>query len=198
MIERKITRIAIFSSGSGSNAQKIIEHFQKHPLIDVEVLMSNNPKAYALDRAKALGIPSRVFNRDEFYKTTAIVDELKQLDISWIVLAGFLWLVPEQLVNAFPDRIINIHPALLPKYGGKGMYGMHVHKAVIDAGDKESGISIHFVNPIYDEGKLVFQASCEVDKNDTPEQVSKKVQELEHRHFPKIIEKLIIESSREI
>jgi phosphoribosylglycinamide formyltransferase-1 len=193
----KKIRIAVFSSGSGSNAQKIMEHYRHHPEIEVGILMSNNPQAFALQRAQNMGIQTRVFNKHEFYDSGAIVQELKKEDISWIVLAGFLWLISADLIKAFPDRIINIHPALLPRYGGKGMYGMHVHKAVVAAREKTSGISIHLVNPVYDEGEIIFQATCPVLENDTPEDVAGKVQVLEHEYFPKIIEKHILKPDRE-
>ena len=186
-----MTNIALFASGSGSNAQRIIEYFQDHPEIKVSILLSNNKDAYALERAKKLGVETLVFDRKTFTASNEVVNVLKKRAISWIVLAGFLWLVPDNLTKAFKDKIINIHPALLPLYGGKGMYGMHVHKAVVEAGDQESGISIHYVNENYDEGKLIFQAKCLVEPGDTPEIVAKKVQALEHEHFPRVIEELI-------
>jgi len=184
-------KIAIFCSGSGSNAQKIIEYFQEHKSAEVVLLLSNKKDAYALERAKMLGVPTRVFNRAEFTQSSVIVDELKALGVSWIILAGFLWLVPENLIEAYPDSIVNIHPALLPSYGGKGMYGMNVHEAVVRAKEKESGISIHMVNKEYDKGTIVFQARCLVTDDDTPETLAKKVQALEHEHFPKVIDALI-------
>lgn len=186
------TKIAIFCSGSGSNAQKIIEYFKDHPEIEVAVLMANKQDAYALERAQKLSIPTWVFNR-EAYNSGKVLEELKKRSIDWIILAGFLWLVPEDLVENFPDRIINIHPALLPKFGGKGMFGMHVHTAVVANREKESGITIHYVNKNYDEGNIIFQASCAVAPTDTPEDVAKKVQVLEHEHFPEQIEKVIKE-----
>ena len=185
------TKIAIFCSGSGSNAQKIIEYFQHSKDIEVAVLMSNKPDAFALERAKALHIPTFVFNRNDFYHSELVLEELRKRKIDWIILAGFLWLIPENLVQNFPDKIINIHPALLPKFGGKGMFGMHVHQAVVANKEKESGISIHYVNAKYDEGNIIFQASCPLLPTDTPEEVAKKVQVLEHQHFPGIIEALI-------
>jgi phosphoribosylglycinamide formyltransferase-1 len=185
------TRIAIFCSGSGSNAQKIIEYLKGHPSLEIAVLMANKPDAYALERAKNLSVPTWVFNREQ-YQSGKVLEELKQRSIDWIVLAGFLWLIPEDLVMAYPNKIINIHPALLPKFGGKGMYGMNVHKAVVANQEKESGITIHYVNKNYDEGNIIFQASCAVIASDTPEDVSKKVQVLEHEHFPKIIENTIL------
>jgi phosphoribosylglycinamide formyltransferase 1 len=187
-----VQQIAIFASGSGSNTQRIIEYFQHHPTIRVTTVLSNNPNAGVLERAKRLEVPSLVFTRKEFYESDAVLQHLRNADISFIVLAGFLWLMPSNLVDAFPDRIVNIHPALLPKFGGKGMYGRHVHEAVVEAGEKESGISIHLVNKHYDEGSILFQASCPLTPADTPEKVAHKVLELEHRHFPKVIEQVIL------
>jgi phosphoribosylglycinamide formyltransferase 1 len=189
-----MTNIAILASGSGSNAQRIIEYFKNSPDIRVKLLLSNNKNAYALERAKNFNIPTRVFDKVTFCETNEIVQELQSQHISWVILAGFLWLIPKNLVNAFPNRIVNIHPALLPLYGGKGMYGHFVHEAVVAAKDKESGISIHYVNEHYDEGQIIFQATCKVEPEDSPEMVAKKVQVLEHEHFPAVIENLIRKS----
>jgi phosphoribosylglycinamide formyltransferase-1 len=185
-------RIAIFASGSGSNAQRIIEYFQYHPQIRVALVLSNNPKAGVLERAARFDIPVHVFNRTDFYQSDDVLGLLESSGISFLVLAGFLWLMPSNLVQAFPGRIVNIHPALLPKYGGKGMYGLNVHKAVVEAGEKESGITIHFVNEHYDEGQPIFQATCPLQATDTPEEVALKVLELEHRYFPRVIEQVIL------
>jgi len=179
-------RIAIFASGSGTNAQNIIEYFSDNEKVIVDSLWANKPDAYAINRAEKHGVEAFVFNRERFYKTEEITETLRNRKVDLIVLAGFLWLIPDSLVKNF--TIINIHPALLPKYGGKGMYGMNVHKAVVNNQEKESGISIHFVNEEYDEGKLIFQATCSVEENDTPEMVAAKVHELEYLHFPKVIE----------
>ncbi|WP_028979896.1 phosphoribosylglycinamide formyltransferase [Sporocytophaga myxococcoides] len=184
-------KIAIFCSGSGSNAQKIIEYFQEHKSAEVVLLLSNNKNAYALERAKSLGVPTRVFDKAQFSQSQIIVNELKELGVNWIILAGFLWLVPENLIEAYPNSIVNIHPALLPSYGGKGMYGMYVHEAVVKAKEKESGISIHMVNKEYDKGTIVFQAKCFLTDEDTAETLAKKIQALEHEHFPKVIDALI-------
>lgn len=189
-----MTNIALFASGSGTNAQRIIEYFQNSSDIRVKVLYSNNKESYALERAKNLGVAGKVFDRKTFYETDQIIQDLQKEQISWIILAGFLWLIPPNLIRAFPDRIINIHPALLPLYGGKGMYGNFVHKAVAAAKDTQTGISIHFVNEKYDEGKILFQATCAVDPADTPEMIARKVQMLEHRHFPEVIEETIKKS----
>lgn len=184
-------KIAIFCSGSGSNAQKIIEYFQEHKSAEVVLLLSNNKNAYALERAKSLGVPTRLFDKAQFSQSQIIVNELKELGVNWIILAGFLWLVPENLIEAYPNSIVNIHPALLPSYGGKGMYGMYVHEAVVKAKEKESGISIHMVNKEYDKGTIVFQAKCFLTDEDTAETLAKKIQALEHEHFPKVIDALI-------
>jgi phosphoribosylglycinamide formyltransferase 1 len=186
-----MTNIAVFASGSGSNAQRLIEYFKNSDDIKVKILLSNNKNAYALERAKNLEVPTLVFDRKSFCETDQIVEKLKEENISWIVLAGFLWLIPKNLVKAFPNRIINIHPALLPLYGGKGMYGHFVHEAVIAAKDKETGITIHFVNENYDEGQIIFQSRCSVEPIDTAETIAKKVQLLEHEHFPMVVENLI-------
>jgi phosphoribosylglycinamide formyltransferase-1 len=184
-------RIAVFASGSGSNAQRISEYFTGTGMAEISVIYTNNPDAYVLERAKILGIPSVLFNRDTFYNTPSVLSDLKRREIDWIVLAGFLWLVPGYILQAFPDKIINIHPALLPAYGGKGMYGMKVHEAVIDSGDKQSGITIHYVNEHYDEGDIIFQARCTVDDEDTPEMLAAKIHELEYEHYPRVIKELI-------
>ena len=184
-------KIAIFASGSGTNAQRIIEYFSGNPQITVSLVLSNKPDAYVLERAKILNVPSVVFNRHSFYETDEITGLLKKDGIDLIVLAGFLWLIPLNLIRAYPGRIINIHPALLPKYGGKGMYGARVHEAVIQSGDKESGISIHYVNEKYDEGSIIFQAKCEVLQDDTPDSLAHRVHQLEYKHYPEVIEKVV-------
>ncbi|WP_410222360.1 phosphoribosylglycinamide formyltransferase [Pedobacter sp.] len=184
-------RIAIFASGSGSNAQKIMEHFKRSADTEVALILTNNPDAYVLQRADSFEIPSHVFDRNEFYHTDTILELLKNLDIDLIVLAGFLWLIPKNLLKAYPGRIINIHPALLPKYGGKGMYGDYVHQAVIAAKDPEGGITIHYVNENYDEGEFIYQAKYRIEENDNLEMIKFKGQQLEHLHYPRIIESLI-------
>jgi phosphoribosylglycinamide formyltransferase-1 len=184
-------RIAIFASGSGSNAQKIMEYFKKHNDAEVALVLTNNPEAYVLQRADNFEIPSHLFNKTEFYKTDEVVNILKNLQIDLIVLAGFLWLIPQNLLKAFPNKIINIHPALLPKYGGKGMYGDHVHKAILAAGETESGITIHFVNEEFDEGEVIQQSRFQITKTDDLEMVKFKGQQLEHLHYPKVIEQLL-------
>lgn len=183
--------IVIFASGSGSNAQNIIEFFRKDGSASVEAVFCNNPKAGVIKRCEDLDVPCVVFDRDEFYNTRKIVDLIEAFDADLVVLAGFLWLVPANLIEAFPNRILNIHPALLPKYGGKGMYGMNVHIAVIEAGEEESGITIHTVDAEYDKGEIVLQAVTRVDANDTPETLAKKIHELEYKHFPLAIKKYL-------
>lgn len=184
-------RIAIFASGSGSNAQKIMEYFKYSNLAEVALVLSNNPEAYVLQRADNFEIPTHVFDRQAFYETDEIIDILKRLEIDLVVLAGFLWLVPQNLLKAFPNKIINIHPALLPKYGGKGMYGDRVHKAVLEAREEEHGITIHFVNENFDEGEVIYQAKFKIEPEDSLEIIKFKGQQLEHQHFPKIIENLL-------
>ncbi len=184
-------RIAIFASGSGSNAQKIMEHFKKHNDAEVAIVLSNNPDAFVLQRADNFEIPTHIFNKHEFYQSEAVVTLLKSLEVDLIVLAGFLWLIPENLLRAFPNKIINIHPALLPKYGGKGMYGDKVHKSILENAEEESGITIHFVNECFDEGEIIHQSRFRIEKGDDLEMIKFKGQQLEHLHYPKIIEQLI-------
>ena len=184
-------RIAIFASGSGSNAQKLMEHFKRSTEVEVALVLTNNPDAYVLQRADSFEIPSHIFDKQEFYKTDNIIDLLKNLDIDLIVLAGFLWLIPKNLIQEYPGRIVNIHPAILPKFGGKGMYGDFVHKAVMEANEPEGGITIHYVNENYDEGEYIYQAKYKIDKGDNLEMIKFKGQQLEHLHYPKIVETLI-------
>jgi phosphoribosylglycinamide formyltransferase-1 len=184
-------RIAIFASGSGSNAQKIMELFKHSAEVEIALVLTNNPEAYVLQRADNFEIPTHIFDRKEFTQTNNIVELLKKLDIDLIVLAGFLWLIPQNLIAEYPGRIVNIHPALLPKFGGKGMYGDHVHNAVIAAGETEGGITIHYVNENYDEGEYIYQAKYKIDKNDNLEMVKFKGQQLEHQHYPRIVESIL-------
>lgn len=184
-------RLAIFLSGNGSNAEAIFSHFKNHPTITVALVLSNNPEAFGLQRAKNFGLKTHVFDRNQFHESEVVLNWLKEEQVTHIALAGFLWMIPQNLIHAYPKHIINIHPALLPKFGGKGMYGSKVHAAVKAADEKETGITLHEVNEIYDEGKIIFQASCEVLPEDTPESIAKKVQALEHAHYPVEIEKWI-------
>ena len=184
-------RIAIFASGSGSNAQKIMEHFKRNSEAEVVLILTNNPQAYVLQRADNFEVPSHIFTRREFYETDEVIRLLKNLQVDLIVLAGFLWLVPVALLKSFPNRIINLHPALLPKYGGAGMYGDHVHKAILANKEEESGITIHFVNEQFDEGEIIHQSKFKIDKDDNLEMVKFKGQQLEHHHFPRVVEALL-------
>lgn len=190
-----MTNIALFSSGNGSNAENIIKHFQGHSQIHISVVISNRKDAYVHKRVNDLKTPSYTFTKDEIQQGTQLLKLLTAYDIDYIVLAGFLLKVPSVLLEKYPQRIINIHPALLPKYGGKGMYGDNVHKKVVEMGDDKSGITIHYVNDEYDEGEIIFQKSCDVISGDTYEDVARKVHSLEYEYFPHIIENII--SSKE-
>ncbi len=184
-------RIALFASGNGTNAEAIMAHFANHPTVIVEALLSNNPDAYALERAKKFNVPTLVFNRFQFRESEDVLNWLSEKKITHLVLAGFLWLVPDNLVKKYSGRIINIHPALLPKYGGKGMYGMRVHEAVKAADEKETGITIHLVNEHYDDGKVLLQAKVTLSGSETAEEIAAKVHALEYRHYPDVIEKWV-------
>lgn len=186
------TSIAIFASGAGSNARKIIEHLRDHDSIRVALIVCNKPGAGVLAIADEYGIDTLLIEKERFFRGDAYMPELAARNIGFIVLAGFLWKIPGALILAYPRKIINIHPALLPGYGGKGMYGMHVHEAVIAAGEKESGITIHYVNEKFDEGEHIFQSSCPIEQADTPESLAQKIHALEHLHFPIVIEKVIL------
>lgn len=185
-----MNKIAIFASGSGTNAENIINFFKENKNIEISYIFSNNKNAYVIQRAINHDIKYHIFSRTEFYNTQNILKILKKKQINFIVLAGFLWLIPEYLINYYPNRIINIHPALLPKYGGKGMYGINVHNAVIENNESETGITIHYVNNQYDKGDIIFQAKCPVEIDDTAQDLANKVHELEYEHFPKVIEKI--------
>ena len=192
-----MTNMAIFASGSGSNAQNLIRYFNiEHPekQIRVSVVLSNNPQAYVLERARNLSVPVLVFDKKAFYPSNdggptgfPVLQALQAANIDCIVLAGFLWLIPSYLIQAYPRRIVNIHPALLPAYGGRGMYGMHVHQAVVAQGEKESGITIHLVDGEYDHGQQLFQARCRLDEGETPQSLAQKIHLLEQAHFPSVV-----------
>lgn len=184
-------RIAIFASGSGSNAQKIMELFRHSDEAEIVLVLTNNPEAYVLQRADNFEIPTHIFDRKEFRETDRIVDLLRNLDVDLIVLAGFLWLIPANLIAEYPGRIINIHPSLLPKFGGKGMYGDHVHQAVLEAGETEGGITIHYVNENYDEGEYIHQSKYKIEKGDNLEMIKFKGQQLEHQHYPRVVESIL-------
>jgi phosphoribosylglycinamide formyltransferase-1 len=189
---QNMRNIAVFASGSGTNAENIIQYFSNRNTAKVSLVLSNKRQAMVLKRAEALKIRTVFFEHKEFYVTGKVLRYLGLYKIDFIVLAGFLWLVPENIIEQYPERIINIHPALLPGYGGKGMYGDAVHKAVIGNRDKESGITIHYVNKSYDKGNIIFQDRCKVDPSDTPDSLAKKVHALEYLHYPKIIEDLVV------
>jgi phosphoribosylglycinamide formyltransferase-1 len=193
-LKSQMVRIAIFASGTGSNAQKIIDHFRNDPLVMVSLVVTNKPGAGVLNIAQRENIPSLIIEKERFFRGDGYVSALKESNIQWIVLAGFLWKIPTSLIHAFPGRIINIHPALLPKYGGKGMYGHFVHEAVIGAKEKESGITIHYVDEQFDHGRHILQLTCPVDEADTPETLAKKIQVLEHKHYPEVIARLVNEN----
>jgi phosphoribosylglycinamide formyltransferase-1 len=184
--------IAIFASGSGSNAAKLLDYFKNHPIIEIALIICNNPDAGVCNIASTHKTPLMIIKKEKFFRENGYIDELKEKGVDWIVLAGFLWKIPNTIISVYPNKIINIHPALLPKYGGKGMYGKHVHQAVLDAGEKKSGITIHIVDEIYDHGRIVFQAECSVDATDSADALAKKVQQLEHRYFAPIVEQLIL------
>ncbi|WP_439185284.1 phosphoribosylglycinamide formyltransferase [Carboxylicivirga taeanensis] len=184
-------KIVLFASGSGSNVENIVNYFKENPKVEITKVYTNNPNAYVIERCKELGLPCFVFGRKDFRENLLVLEDLRAIEPDLIVLAGFLWLVPKEYIKAFPDQIINIHPALLPKYGGKGMYGQHVHEAVVANRESESGITIHFVNERYDEGNTICQARCEVLSTDTAEDVAKKVHALEYEYFPKTIQELL-------
>ncbi|GAB2597153.1 phosphoribosylglycinamide formyltransferase [Spirosoma areae] len=190
-------RIVLFASGSGSNAEKIAGYFAGNADVEISLILSNNPKAGVIERARRgfggqLPVPVLLFDRTTFYDTSRITQLLQNQNVDLIVLAGFMWLLPVDLVRAFPNKIINIHPALLPKFGGKGMYGHFVHEAVVAAGETESGITIHYVNERYDEGQVIFQARCSVSPTDSPDDVARNVQALEHEHYPRVIAEMLM------
>ncbi|MEO7210905.1 MAG: phosphoribosylglycinamide formyltransferase [Chitinophagaceae bacterium] len=192
MHQTPIYHIAIFASGTGSNAEKIMTYFKSSDKISIALLVSNNKEAGVLNIAKKNKIPIQIIEKENFFKGDAYLSTLEKHQINFIVLAGFLWKIPVKLIHAFPHAIINIHPALLPDYGGKGMYGMHVHESVIAHHEKQSGITIHYVDEIYDHGKIIFQEKCKVEKNETPESLATKIHELEHTYFAPEIEKLLL------
>lgn len=183
--------IAIFASGSGTNAENIIKYFSTGNSAKVTLVLSNRREAFVLKRAAALNVNTVFFDRADLYTKDTVAGYLLESNIDFIVLAGFLWLIPEKILNIFTRRIINIHPALLPSYGGKGMYGEKVHEAVIASGDRESGITIHYVNSFYDEGDIIFQSRCKIEPGDTPLSLASKIHALEYKYFPSVIEKLV-------
>jgi phosphoribosylglycinamide formyltransferase-1 len=184
-------KIVIFASGTGTNAENIIKFFQKSPQARVVAVFSNKRSAKVLRKAHNLKIKALHFDRAALYDSNEVLHILEDINPDLIVLAGFMWILPEDIIKDFPDKIINIHPALLPKYGGKGMYGMKVHQAIIENKEKESGISIHYVNEKYDEGELIFQATTKISAADSPEVLAEKIHQLEYKHFPEVIQQLL-------
>lgn len=184
-------KIAILASGTGTNARRILEYFEHHPLVEVVLVLSNKKSARVLDVAEKFGVDRVFIDREHFYDGKTTLQLLQRYKVDLVVLAGFLWRIPEDLVSAYSGKMVNIHPALLPKFGGKGMYGMHVHRAVKEAGEPESGITIHLVNEHYDEGAILFQEHCQIVAEDEPEDIARKVQALEHKHFAPVIEQLL-------
>ncbi len=184
-------QLAIFASGAGSNAQKIIEHFRGSSQVVVTLIICNKPGAGVLSIADRENIPSVIIEKERFFRGDTYLPVLQQYGIDFIILAGFLWKVPQPLIEAFPNKIVNIHPALLPRYGGKGMYGHHVHEAVLTAGEKESGITIHYVDGHYDNGDIIFQATCPVLPGDTADTLAQRIHQLEHLHYPRVIEETV-------
>ncbi len=187
-------RIVIFASGNGTNAERIASYFKEKQTAEVVLILSNKPDAYVLKRAAKFNISAFSFNRTALYKTDNVLDLVKSTRPDLIVLAGFLWLFPSNILNAFPEKVINIHPALLPDFGGKGMYGHHVHNAVIAAAKEESGITIHYVTNEYDKGSIIFQAKTAITKEDTPQTLAQKIHQLEYKNFPVVIENLLLSS----
>ena len=185
------THLAVFASGTGSNAQKIIEYFRNSSIATVALIVCNKPGAGVLTIAEKEKIPTLLIEKERFFRGDAFLPLLKEAAVDFIVLAGFLWKIPQALIDAYPKRIVNIHPALLPKYGGKGMYGQYVHEAVLQAGEMESGITIHYVDEHYDNGDIIFQTACPVLDNDTPETIAHRIHQLEHLHYPRVIEELL-------
>ena len=186
-------KLAVFASGGGSNTLKILDYFQNKNIAEITVLVSNKKSAGILSNTRVSHIPKKVISRSEFYETGSLINYLIQNQIDLIILAGFLWKIPDTLIQAFPNKIINIHPALLPKFGGKGMYGMHVHRAVFKSGDLKSGMTIHYVNERYDEGEMIFQASCDISDAGSAEEVASRVLRLEHKYYPQLIEQMLFQ-----
>lgn len=188
-------RLAVFASGTGSNAQKLIDYFANSALATVALIVCNKPGAGVLAIAEKAAIPTLLIEKEQFFWGDAYLPALKKAGINFIVLAGFLWKIPQALIEAYPKRIVNIHPALLPKYGGKGMYGQYVHEAVLQAGEVESGITVHYVDEHYDNGDIIFQTACPVLEGDTPETIASRIHLLEHLHYPRVIEDVLVSLS---
>lgn len=190
-VPSSIVKLAVFASGAGSNAQKLIDYFRDSPAARVALIVCNKPGAGVLGIAEREGIPTLLIEKETFFRGDAYLPQLQQAGIDFIVLAGFLWKIPQALISAYPRRIVNIHPALLPKFGGKGMYGQYVHEAVLQAGEVESGITIHYVDEHYDSGDIIFQTACPILQGDTPETIANRIHQLEHLHYPRVVEGII-------
>lgn len=190
----KTINLALFASGNGSNVENIVQYFANNDKVNVKLILTNNPKAGVIERMKKYNLPVTIFNKAEFYSMDLIVDLLRQSSIDYIILAGFLWLIPEKIIDAYENKILNIHPALLPAYGGRGMYGHYVHQKVIENGETKTGITIHIVDKEYDRGKIIFQAICPVYQYDTVESIADKVHRLEYQYFPQAILSFIYSS----
>ncbi|HEV7332169.1 MAG TPA: phosphoribosylglycinamide formyltransferase [Flavisolibacter sp.] len=184
-------KIAVFASGTGTNAAKLIDYFSDSPVARVALVVCNKPGAGVLNIAEKAGIPSLLIEKEAFFRGDAYLSKLRETGIGFLVLAGFLWKIPQALIDAFPRRIVNIHPALLPKFGGKGMYGQYVHEAVLQAGERETGITVHYVDEHYDSGDIIFQTACPVVEGDTPETIAQRIHQLEHVHYPRVVEEVI-------
>ena len=188
---QKMKKIAIFASGSGTNAENLIKYFSNEMCASVSLVLTNKPDAYVIERAALYSVRCEIFDRNDLYNTERVSNILDSAKIDFVVLAGFLWLVPAKIISAYKGRIVNIHPALLPDYGGKGMYGSRVHRAVIENSESRSGITIHYVNEVYDAGDIIFQATCEITSEDNPESLAAKVHKLEYKHYPQVVKGLI-------
>jgi len=184
-------KLAVFASGNGSNAQKLIDYFRNSSVASVALIVCNKPGAGVLQIAANENIPSLLIEKETFFRGDAYVPALKERQIGFLVLAGFLWKIPAKLIEVYPKQIVNIHPALLPKYGGRGMYGQYVHEAVLQAGERESGITIHYVDEHYDNGDVIFQTACPVLASDTPETIAQRIHELEYLHYPRVVEEVL-------
>lgn len=196
--ESSMVKLAIFASGTGTNAQKLIDHFRDSPVATVALIVCNKKGAGVLGIAEREGIPTLLIEKEPFLHGNGYLPQLKVREISFLVLAGFLWKVPEVLIAAYPRRIVNIHPALLPKFGGKGMYGQYVHEAVLQAGEVETGITIHYVDEHYDQGDIIFQTACPILEGDTPETIAQRIHQLEHLHYPRVVEEAVKGSRFEV
>jgi phosphoribosylglycinamide formyltransferase-1 len=192
-VRESLVKMAVFASGTGSNAAKLIDYFKDSPVARVALVVCNKPTAGVLTIAEKAGIPSILIEKEQFFRGDAYLPQLREAGIGFIVLAGFLWKIPHALIDAFPRRIVNIHPALLPKFGGKGMYGQYVHEAVLQAGERETGITVHFVDEHYDSGDIIFQTACPVLESDTAETIAGRIHQLEHAHYPQVVEKVVRE-----